>query len=352
MSKERITIGRHQIGKDQPCYIIAEAGVNHNGDLALALELVRKAKEIGADCVKFQTFKAEKVVTPKAPKANYQLKLTPTKESQFDMLKALELGKSDYDEIIALCKELEIQFLSTPYAKDDADFLISLGVDAFKIASGQIVELDFLKYVASLGKPMIISTGMATLSEVYEAVKTILATGNEDLVVLQCTTNYPSNIEEANVLAMNNMGNALDVQVGYSDHVPNNYACYAAVALGARVIEKHFTLDNEMNGPDHKASLNPQNFKEMIDGIRSVEASLGNGVKDPSPSEVLNTANMRRSMVLNKAVKSGHILTSEDIDMKRPATGMAPQLLSRVVGRQVVLDLEENTVLHEKHLAW
>ena len=347
-----IEIGKFSIEKNAPCFIIAEAGVNHNGQLALALELVRKAKSIGADCVKFQTFKAEKVITPDAPKANYQLKVTDQKESQFEMLKKLELKLSDYHEIIKLCKELEIQFLSTPYNEEDAKFLDGLGVDAFKIASGQIVELAFLEYVAKFGKPMIISTGMANLSEVFRAVECIKSTGNKQLIVLQCTTNYPSAIEDANINAMVAMEKALNVSIGYSDHVTNNYACYAAVALGAKVIEKHFTLDKNMEGPDHSASLNPIEFKELIDGIRNIEKSLGSSLKTPTEAEKANTKGMRRSIVINQSLKKGAILSSNHIDFKRPATGIPPHELNLILGKTINTDLEENTILKRSHINW
>lgn len=347
-----IQIGKFTIANDQPCFVIAEAGVNHNGQLDLALELVRKAKSIGVACVKFQTFKADKVITPDAPKANYQLKVTDKEESQYEMLKKLELSLSDYHEIIALCKKLDIQFLSTPYNQEDAKFLNDLGVDAFKIASGQIVELSFLEYVAQFGKPMIISTGMANLSETFEAVECIRKTGNNQLIVLQCTTNYPSAIADANIKAMVGMQKALDVPIGYSDHVSNNYACYAAVALGAKVIEKHFTLDKNMPGPDHSASLNPEEFKELIDGIRNIELALGSAVKKPTAAEIANTKGMRRSIVINRPLKKGTKILAKDVDFKRPATGISPKDLDLVIGKTVNQEIKENTILQRNHINW
>lgn len=345
-------IGKAHISPTQPCYIIAEAGVNHNGQLDLALELVRKAKATGADSVKFQTFKAEAVVTQNAPKANYQLEVTDRQESQLAMLQKLELDLADYHQIIALCKKLDIQFLSTPYNFADADFLNELGVDAFKIASGQLVELPFLEYVAKLGKPMIISSGMATLAEVYEGVQTIRNAGNSDLVLLQCTTNYPSKIEDTNLHAMNSMGKALDVLIGYSDHVANNYACFAAVALGARVIEKHFTLDREMPGPDHSCSLDPAGFTELVRGIRQTELALGISVKKPSAAEIANTVGMRRSIVLTRDLPKGTILQPSDLAFKRPATGLAPKRLAEVIGKSLTNDLTADHLLTEKDINW
>lgn len=350
--KKVININKTKISNNSPCFIIAEGGVNHNGNKELALELVREAKKVGADCIKFQTFKAESVVTKEAPKAKYQLKVTDNQESQLDMLKKLELDFDDYKDIIALCQELDIQFLSTPYNEEDADFLNNLGVDAFKIASGQLVEYSFLEYVAKFGKPMIISTGMGNLAEVFEAVKTIEAAGNEDLVVLQCTTNYPSKIEDANINSMKSIGEALGVLVGYSDHVPNNYACYASIALGATVLEKHFTLDKNMEGPDHSSSLNPSEFEELVKGIRAVEVAMGNAVKQPSAAEIANTEGMRRSIVLKENVTKGTVLTKTHLTFKRPATGIEPKRLNEVIGRKVIADLSENTILKEVHLSF
>lgn len=350
--KMSVTIGKKQIGRNHPCYIIAEAGVNHNGQLDLALELVRQAKKAGVDCVKFQTFKAAAVVTPEAPKANYQLKVTDQQESQFEMLKKLELQLEDYHQIIELCKALDIQFLSTPYNFDDADFLNNLGVDAFKIASGQLVELAFLEYVARFQKPMIISSGMATLAEVYEGVQTIRQAGNDQIVLLQCTTNYPSNIEDANIRAMVSMEQSLDIVVGYSDHVANNYACYAAVSLGAKLIEKHFTLDKNMEGPDHSSSLNPEEFEELVNGIRLTEKALGSAIKTPTEAEVANTKGMRRSIVLLDDLEAGTTLQMQHLAFKRPATGLAPKRINEVLGKKIKLSLSKDTILKEEHLNW
>lgn len=320
-------------------FIIAEAGVNHNGDLNLAFQLVDKAVEIGADCVKFQTFKTENIVTKTSPKANYQMLVTDKAESQFDMLKKLELQKEDFKKIKDYCKTKGIQFLSTPYNPEDATLLNDLGVEAFKIASGQLVELPFLRFVAKFGKQMIISTGMANLAEVYKAVEAIKSTGNNDVIVLQCNTDYPSKIEDTNIKAMITMRDALGVTVGYSDHVPNNYACYAAVALGAEVIEKHFTLDKNMEGPDHKCSLEPEEFRELIAGVRAVEKCLGTGVKIPSQSEVNNTYGMRRSLVARNDIKAGTVLTEAHFGFKRPANGLSPNYLETLIGKKTAKDM-------------
>jgi N,N'-diacetyllegionaminate synthase len=324
-------------------FIIAEAGVNHNGELSIAIELADKAKSIGADCVKFQTFKTENIVTKTSPKANYQLQVTDSKESQFDMLKKLELNKSDFLTIKKHCETIGIRFLSTPYNFEDADLLNEIGVDAFKIASGQLVELPFLRYVAKFKKQMIISTGMANIGEVFDAVEAIKQEGNEDIVVLQCNTDYPSKIEDTNIHAMCTMRDVLNVSIGYSDHVPNNYACFAAVALGATVIEKHFTLDKKMEGPDHSSSLEPNEFLELINGVRNIENCLGNGVKKPSAAEVKNTYGMRRSLVAKIALDKGTVLKHEHFGYKRPANGLSPNKIEDLIGKKLLkaIDFDE-----------
>ncbi len=347
-----LNIDGNIIAHERACFIIAEAGVNHNGDIKMALELVRKAKEAGADCVKFQTFKAESVITKKAPKAKYQLEVTDPGESQFDMLKKLELTYDDYVEILKECKKHEITFLSTPYNEEDADFLNDLGVSAFKIASGQIVELSFLEYVAKFNKPMILSSGMATLAEVYEGISAIRATGNQQIAILQCTTNYPSEINDANIKAMISMGNSLDVIFGYSDHIEENYASYAAVALGAQVIEKHFTLDRSLPGPDHKASLNTTQFKELVQGIKKTERVLGSVIKTPSKNEKRNIEGMRRSIVLNNPVNAGGIITEENMAFKRPATGIAPRMKKDLIGKRAAIDIDSDMPLKESMIIW
>lgn len=329
----------------KPVFIIAEAGVNHNGSLEMALQLVDKAVEIGADCVKFQTFKAEQIVTAASPKANYQMEVTDRNESQFDMLKKLELDMSAFRTIKEYCDKKGIRFLSTPYNPEDADLLAAIGVDGFKIASGQLVETPFLRYVAKFGKQMIISTGMANMEEVKDAVAAIRSAGNNDIIVLQCNTDYPSKIEDTNIRAMNTMRDELKVRVGYSDHVPNNYACFAAVALGAEVIEKHFTLDNHLPGPDHSSSLEPEAFRELIEGVRNIEKCLGTGVKTPSASEVKNTYGMRRSLVAKTDLKKGTILKAEDLGFKRPANGLSPKMLDAVIGKELLNDLKKDEAL-------
>ncbi len=348
----KVNIGGFEIAKNNPCFVIAEGGVNHNGDINLAIELIEAAAKTGADCVKFQTFQTEKIITKNAPKAEYQLKQTSQQESQFQMLKKLELKQTDYPVLLKECQKRNIIFLSTPYSKEDADFLDSIGVFAFKIASGQLTEHSFLEYVAKKGKPMIVSTGMGTMAEVAEAVDVMLATGNDQIILLQCTTNYPSNIEDSNVKAMNTMGNSFNLLAGYSDHVPNDYACFAAVALGATVIEKHMTLDKTMEGPDHSSSLDPEEFKKLVDGIRQIELSLGTGVKVPCAIELSNQKNMRRSIVAVNDISKGEVLTEDHFIFKRPYTGILPKELPKLIGKKAMVDIEKDTILDYSMIDW
>jgi len=334
------------IGSEHPVFIIAEAGVNHNGDIDLAKRLVREAKECGADCVKFQTFKAERVVTENAPKAKYQLKTTDPGESQIDMLKKLELPQEAYKEIIQCCQENEIIFLSTPYNIEDVEFLNDLGVPAFKLASISAAEPWFAAYTARKGKPIILSTGMATLEEVDETVREILETGNEDLILLQCTTNYPSRLEDANLRAMRTICNAFDVLVGYSDHTQDDTACIVSVALGATVIEKHFTLDKNIPGPDQSSSYDPKEFARLVRNIRNAEKVLGSARKEPCEIEKINAEGMRRSIVVRHSIKEGTVITVDMLAFKRPGTGISPGLLPQIVGRRVQHSLSEDTMIN------
>jgi len=333
-------------------YIIAEVGVNHNGQLQIALDLIEKAKEAEVDCVKFQTFKADKIVTKVSPKANYQLKVTDENESQFDMLKKLELEFDDYKILIKRCQELSIDFLSTPYNYEDVDFLEQLSVSGYKIASGQLTEIPFLKYVASKHKKMIISTGMATISNIFDAVEAIRSIGNNDIVVLQCTTNYPSVIEDSNLLSMKSIQEACGVEIGYSDHVQNNFACYAAVALGAKIIEKHFTLDKNMPGPDHTSSLNPEEFKDLVIGIRQIEMSLGSSIKKPTIIESQNIFGMKRSLVAEQFISKGTIIKHQHIGFKRPANGMEVNMIDQIIGKEVIKDLEKDEPFQFNCIKW
>ncbi|MBI4255354.1 MAG: N-acetylneuraminate synthase [Candidatus Rokubacteria bacterium] len=335
----RFALGGREIGEGLPPFVIAEAGVNHNGDLGLALELVRRAKASGADCVKFQTFSAERLVTRAAPKAEYQTRVTDAAESQFAMLQRLELSPEAHERILAECRAQGILFLSTPYGPQDADLLERLGVEGFKIASSQLTEPAYLAHVARKGKPVILSTGMATLGEVGEALGAARATGNRRVVLLQCTTNYPSRIEDANLRVMDTLRAAFGVLVGYSDHTSGIVAAVAAAALGACVIEKHFTLDTALPGPDHSASADPAELARLVAAVREAHAALGSAEKRPTEAERRNAVGMRRSIVAARAIKAGTVVTADMLTLKRPATGLPPRLLPLATGRTARRDL-------------
>jgi N-acetylneuraminate synthase/N,N'-diacetyllegionaminate synthase len=338
-------INKTLVGIGQPAYIIAEGGVNHNGDIQLAMKLVMEAKNAGANAIKFQTFKAERVVTCDAPKAVYQLKTTSPAESQLDMLKKLELHESDYFKLIKLAEKLGLDFISTPYSEEDVDFLEDLNVPAYKLASISLVEPSFLQYVATKKKPIILSTGMGSLSEV-EAALTILKAGNiSELVLLHCTTNYPTNNFEANVRAMSTMRERFGCLVGYSDHTTDNYACLASVALGASIIEKHFTLDKSLPGPDQSSSYNLEEFTNLIREIREVEVVLGSNLKVPTSSELKNMSGMRRSLAAKTAIKKGDIITAEMLTLKRPANGILAAEFARVVGKVAIKNINSGAIL-------
>lgn len=343
--RKDIRIGERPVGPGHPCFMIAEVGVNHNGDVALARELVHAAKECGADAVKFQTFKAEEVATPCAPKAAYQLTSTNPAESQLAMLKRLELPKAAYAELIALASSLGMIVLSTPYGGEDATMLERLGVPAFKVASGQIVELSFLEHVAGFGKPVILSTGLATLEEVVAAVDVIRKAGNDQIVLLQTTTDYPADPREANLLAMDTMGRICSVPVGYSDHTSGIAVALAAAARGACVIEKHFTLDRSLPGPDHRCSADPAEFRALVRGVREVEAALGDGRKRPSAGELANLLGMRRSIVAAVDIPAGQVLTADMLTFKRPGTGISPSRLRDIVGKRSTVHIPKNALL-------
>lgn len=326
-------------------YIIAEAGVNHNGDLDLALRLADAAKVAGADCVKFQTFKAHQIVTADAPKADYQLKLTGRQESQLQMLKKLELAPQGYRTLVDHCRRIGIDFMSTPYGVEDIRYLEELGVEAFKVASGQIVEPLFLEAVARTGKPVLLSTGMATLAEVDNAVRLIRACGNDEIVLLQCTTDYPSRLQDANLRAIATMAHAFDTVTGYSDHTPSDTACLVAIGLGARVLEKHITLDRSLPGPDHAASADPDAFRRLCQAVREAELTLGSGRKEPCAAEIANARGMRRSLVASRLIKAGETLSDDMLTCKRPGTGIRPDLQPQVVGCRATREIQPDEMI-------
>ena len=345
MSSKVLDIAGRKVGSGQPCFIIAEAGVNHNGDLSLAKQLVDVAVEAGVDAVKFQTFKAECISTSSAPKADYQRQTTDATKSQYEMLRSLVLSAEAHHDLKAYCQKKGILFLSTPFEEESADFLDALGVPAFKIPSGEINNLPFLEHVARKGKPMIISTGMSTLEEVEAAANAVRKTGNQDLVLLHCVSAYPADPKDANIRAMQTMAATFNLPVGYSDHTLGIEVALAAVALGACVIEKHFTLDRDLPGPDHRASLEPDELAELVRGVRIVEASLGHGRKEPAPSEANTAAVARKSIIAAKDIPAGTRLTGDVMAIKRPGTGLAPTMLSHLVGRITTRNIRAGTML-------
>ena len=350
-ANKSISIGERRVGKGEPCFIIGEAGVNHNGSFELARELVDVAVDAGCDAVKFQTFKAEKVCSPLAPKAVYQLQTTAAEESQLEMERKLELPFDAFRELHRYCRDKGIIFLSTPFDYESADFLAELPVPAFKIPSGEITNLLFLEHVARKGRPLIVSTGMATMNEAAVAVEAIRATANLQMVLLHCVSNYPADPCSMNLRAMHTLEDAFGVAVGLSDHTVGTEVAFAAVALGACVIEKHFTLSHELPGPDHRASLEPQDLTGLVKGIRKIEASLGDGVKRPAAEE-LNTADVaRRSLVAARFIPAGTVLTADMLDILRPGTGLPPAMRSQLLGRHTHHDIESGTVLRLDMLA-
>lgn len=320
--------------------IIAEAGVNHNGDLALAKRLVDAAAAAGADFVKFQTFKAERLVTRDAAKAEYQKATSGAHESQFDMIRRLELSDTMHRELIAHCAARGIAFLSTAFDVESLDLLAGFGLPLVKIPSGEITNLPYLRHVGRMGLPVVISTGMAVLDEVGEALAVLAAAGTprERVTVLHCTTEYPTPMAEVNLNAMRTIRDTFGVSVGYSDHTPGIEVAIAAAALGASVIEKHFTLDRGLPGPDHQASLEPDELSEMVAAIRNIEAALGDGIKRPTPSELRNRPVARKSIVAARPIAAGEVLTVENLTVKRPGTGVSPMRWDEILGTTAARD--------------
>jgi N-acetylneuraminate synthase/N,N'-diacetyllegionaminate synthase len=331
-------------------FIIAEAGVNHNGRLATALRLVDAAKRAGADAVKFQTFKAEHIATARAALAPYQRRRLGRSGSQLEMIRKLELGVRDHERIIARCRRIGIVFMSTPFDEDSADLLKRLGVRRFKLPSGEITNKGLLQHVAAKGLPMILSTGMADLAEVSKAVGWIREKSKAPLTLLQCVTEYPAPVDQINLKAMATMRAAFGLPVGYSDHTLGIDVAVAAAALGACVIEKHLTLDREAPGPDHAASLEPPEFKAMVDAVRRAEAALGDGVKRPAPCERRNRIAARRSLVAAADLPAGHRLVRADLAAKRPGGGLPPEFLERAVGRRLRRAVKRDHVFSRKDL--
>lgn len=348
---EFIEIAGRRIGRGAPCFVIAEAGVNHNGDLALAEALVDAASAAGADAVKFQTFRADRVASSTAEKADYQRRTTDAGESQQAMLRALELDEPSLRRLAARARSRGILFLSTPFDAESADLLHALQMPAFKIASGEVTNLLFLRHVAAFGKPVMLSTGMAYLGEVAVAVQALRDAGCSDLVLLHCVTDYPAKPADANLAAMATMREAFGVPVGFSDHTAGTSVAVAAAALGACVIEKHFTTDRALPGPDHAASLEPGELSALVAAIRDAEAAIGSAVKQPVQVEQPMRGLVRRSLALARTVAEGAELGAADLTALRPAGGIEPSMLDAVVGRRARRTIEAGEILTWRDLA-
>jgi N,N'-diacetyllegionaminate synthase len=327
--------------------IIAEAGVNHNGDLGLALRLVDAAADAGADLVKFQTFSADRLVTPTARKAEYQTRTTDASQSQQAMLRNLELTREMHEALIARCRARGVGFFSTAFDLESVDLLVALGVDRFKIPSGEITNLPYLRHIASYGKPVIVSTGMATPDEIAAALGALERGGivRNRITVLHCTTEYPTPMSDVNLRAMLTIRDTFGVSVGYSDHTTGIEVPIAAVAMGASVIEKHFTLDRTLPGPDHAASLEPDELLAMVRAIRNVEQALGDGVKRVMPGEQGNRAAARKSLVAAQPIRAGERFSTSNLTVKRPGTGLSPMQWDDIVGRVASRDFAADELI-------
>lgn len=327
-------------------FIIAEAGVNHNGSIELAKRLIDAAVEAKVDAVKFQTFKTEKLVSKNALKAEYQEKNTSKNESQFDMLKKLELDIETHKILMEYCDKRGVMFLSTPFDLESIDVLNSLGMKIFKIPSGEITNYPYLKKIGQLKKQVILSTGMSYLNEIKDAIKVLKENGTEDIAVLHCNTEYPTPMEDVNLKAMNAIKEEVKSKIGYSDHTEGIIIPIAAVSMGAEIIEKHFTLDKNMDGPDHKASLEPSELKEMVKTIRNIEKAMGNGIKEPSKSEVKNLEVVRKSIVASRTIRKGEKFTENNITCKRPGNGISPMKWNEVIGKAASKDYKEDEMIN------
>ena len=327
--------------------IIAEAGVNHNGDISLAKKLIDIAEEAGADYIKFQTFKANSLVIKKLAKADYQKKMTNVDETQYQMLKKLELSKNDHKILINYCLNKNVKFLSSPFDIDSINYLDSINIPLFKIPSGEITNLPYLKAVGSKNKPIILSTGMSDLNEIKGALDILIESGanKNQITVLHCNTEYPTPFEDVNMNAMLTIKNEFNVDIGYSDHTIGIEISLLAVSLGAKIIEKHFTIDKKMEGPDHAASLNPKELKSMISGIRNIEKAFGRSVKKPSESEISNIPIVRKSIVALKDIPENEIFNSSNITIKRPGNGISPMKWNDVIGKRAKKNFKKDEMI-------
>ncbi|MBI2063447.1 MAG: N-acetylneuraminate synthase [Candidatus Yanofskybacteria bacterium] len=346
MGRNFIKIGKRKVGFNKPVFIIAEAGVNHNGSFKLAKKLIDAAAKAGADAIKFQTFRAEQVVTASGKMAEYQRRNLGAGKSQLAMLKGLELKERYYPELIKRAKAKKIIFFSTPHGGPvSVDLLQSFGTPAFKFGSGDLTNLPLLQYAAKFKKPMIISTGMATLTEVEDAVSAIKKAGNNKIVVLHCTTSYPCPPDEVNLRSMRTIVKKIRTLVGYSDHTANAQASLMAATLGACIIEKHFTLDRALPGPDQKASMEPAEFKQMVEQLKNINSILGSSVKKPSRNELRYLPIVRKSIVAARNILKGERLTEKNLTVKRPGTGLEPKYYFKVLGSKAVKNIKADVLI-------
>jgi len=348
---KKIRIRDKSIGDGEPTFIVAEIGVNHNGDVRLAKKLVDAAKDAEVDAVKFQTFKTGETVTRSAEKAEYQKEITGSMEYQYGMLKKLELTEEDFKELFDYTEKKDIIFLSSPFDKESVDLLDRLSILAFKVASGEITNFPLLEYIAKKGKPIILSTGMSTLGEIEEALEVFRKKGNNKIVLLHCVTSYPTRIEDANLGVIETLRRRFKLPVGFSDHTLGMTIPIAAAALGAVLIEKHFTLDRTLPGPDHRSSLEPDELKGMVRAVREVEKALGDGVKKPTEDEERIKKVVRRSIVAKVEIPEGAVITEAMLDFKRPGTGIEPKNLNEVIGKRAKKDIKSDELITFENLA-
>lgn len=340
-----IKVQNKKISEDGPCFIIAEIGVNHNGNKKLAKKLIDNASRAGADAVKFQLFKAEKLITKNAEKAKYQKETTNSGESQYEMLKKLELQNEDFIYLSQYANNKNIVFLSSAFDYESIDFLDKLNVPAYKIPSGELTNLPLLKYIANKKKPIILSTGMSTIVEIDKALNTLRQKGTDDIALMHCVSNYPTDIKDVNLRAIGTLKEKFNVPIGFSDHTLGITISFAAVAYGACIIEKHITLDKKLPGPDHKASIEPKELKKMVNGIREIEMAMGNGEKIPNFEEEKIKKLVRKSIVSSKKIPKGTLINESMISIKRPGTGISPEYFEKIIGKRTLVDIEEDELI-------
>jgi N-acetylneuraminate synthase/N,N'-diacetyllegionaminate synthase len=349
---KKIRVGDRLLGEGEPTFIVAEIGVNHNGSLRMAKKLIDVAKNVGADAVKFQAFKAERIVTKYAEKASYQKETTDPQKSQYDMLKKLELEDEEIKELHTCANKRNIIFLSSAFDDESVDLLDSLDVPAFKVASGEVTNFPLLRHMAEKKRPIILSTGLSSLDEIKEALEVFEEKGLEDIVLLHCVTSYPAKAEEANLKVMDLLKRKFGFPVGFSDHTLGIAVPMAAVALGAVLIEKHFTMDKKLPGPDHRVSLEPDEFKQMVMGIKDVEQALGDGVKQLTLQEQEIRKAARRSIVAKIRIRKGTVIREDMLDFKRPGIGLEPKNLRKVIGKEAKKDIEADELITFEKLLW